>query len=128
MRTALVLIAVTMAVAIWRLWMSLWQIADHRPLHWTVIIFVLAFASFSISLYPYIVPYQFTLYELANDRVSARFAGVGLYGVLPVTMLYLLLGYWTFRGKTRRVDTPVVPHLALASRKTCGHNFDLHSS
>jgi cytochrome bd ubiquinol oxidase subunit II len=127
-RTALVLIAATVAVVIWRLWTSLWQIANHRPLQWALVIFVLAFAAIAISLYPYIVPYQFTLYELANDRVSLSFAGVGFYGALSVIMLYLLLGYWAFRGKTRRADIPVARDLALASRKTCGNNVDLHLS
>jgi len=128
MRPALVLIAATAGVAIWRLWTSLWQIADHRPLQWAVIIFVSAFAAIAISLSHYIVPHQSTLYELANDPASLRFAGIGLYVVLPVIMLYLLLGYWTFRGKTRRADIPVAPYPALASRKTCGHNVDLHLS
>jgi cytochrome d ubiquinol oxidase subunit II len=127
MRMVLLLIAATLVVVIWRLWASLWQIADQRPLQWAVIFFILAFAGFAISLYPYIVPYQFTLYELANDPASLKFAGIELYVVIPVIMLYLLLGYWTFRGKTRRA-VPPAPSPAFASRKTCGNNVDLHLS
>jgi len=54
--------------------------------------------------------------------------GIGLDMVLPVIVLYMLLGYWTFRGKTRRADIPLAPSPALASRKTCGNNVDLHLS
>jgi cytochrome bd ubiquinol oxidase subunit II len=128
MQIALVLIAATVGVAIWRLWTSLWRSADQRPLQWSLIIFVLTFASLAISLYPYIVPYQFTLYEMANHGASLRFAGIGTYVVLLVIMIYVLLGYWTFRGKARRVKIPAAQHLALASRKTCGNNVDLHLS
>jgi cytochrome d ubiquinol oxidase subunit II len=127
MRIVLLLIAATLVVVIWRLWASLWQIADQRPLQWAVIFFILAFAGIAISLYPYIVPYQFTLYELANDPASLKFAGIELYVGIPVIVLYLLLGYWTFRGKSRRA-APVVPSAAFASRKTCGNNVDLHLS
>jgi cytochrome d ubiquinol oxidase subunit II len=126
-RMLLLLIAATAGVVIWRLWRSLWQIADHRPLQWAVIFFILAFAGLAISLYPYIVPYQFTLYELANDPASLKLAGIEVHMVIAVIMLYLLLGYWTFRGKRRR-KVPVAPSPALASRKTCGNNVDLHLS
>jgi cytochrome bd ubiquinol oxidase subunit II len=127
-RLVLALIAAAVGILIWRLWSSLWRISNHRPLQWAVIIFVLAFAGIALGVYPYIVPYEFTLDELASDPASLRFAGIGLYMVLPVVILYLLLGYWTFRGKTRRAPMPMVLTPALASRKTCGHNVDLHLS
>lgn len=115
-------------VVIWRLWTSLWHVGNQRPLQWAVIFFILAFAGIAISLYPYIVPYQFTLYQLANDPASLKFAGIESYRVLPVILLYLLLGYWTFRGKRRQAHIPLASFPALASRKTCGNNVDLHLS
>jgi cytochrome bd ubiquinol oxidase subunit II len=128
MRIVLVLFAATAGIVIWRLWMSLWRIAERRPLQWAVAFCILGFSGIAISLYPFIVPYQFTIYELANDPASLRFAGVGLCILLPVITLYLLLGYRAFRGKTRRADIPVATSPALASRKTCGNNVDLHLS
>lgn len=128
MRIVLVLLAVTAAVAIWQLWTSPWRSANHRPLRWAAAFLIVAFAGVAISLYPYIVPYQFTLYELANDPAVLTFAGIGLCVVLPVFVLYLLLGYRRPRGKLRRTNTPVVSSPALASRKTSGNNVDLHLS
>jgi hypothetical protein len=67
------------------------------------------------------------LYELANDPASSKFAGIESFVAMPVIILYLLLGYWTFRGKTRRA-VPMAPSPASAARKTCGNNVDLHLS
>ncbi len=128
MRIVLVLLAVTAAVTIWQLWTSPWRSADHRPLRWAGAFLIVAFAGVAISLYPYIVPYQFTFYELANDPAVLTFAGVGLCVVLPVFGLYLLLGYRTPRGTMRRANIPVVASPALASRKTSGNKVDLHLS
>ena len=128
MRIVLVPLAVTAAVAIWQLWASPWRSANHRSLRWAAAFIIVAFAGVAISLYPYIVPYQFTFYELANDPAVLALAGVGLCVVLPVFGLYLLLGYRTPRGKMRRANTPVVSSPALASRKTSGNNVDLHLS
>jgi cytochrome d ubiquinol oxidase subunit II len=128
MRIVLAPLAVTAAAAIWQLWTSPWRSTDHRPLRWAAALLVVAFAGVAISLYPYLVPYQFTFYELANDRAFLTFAGVGLCVVLPVFLLYLLHGYRTRRGKIRRANIPVVGSPALASRKTSGNNVDLHLS
>jgi cytochrome bd ubiquinol oxidase subunit II len=128
MRTVLLLMAATVGVVLWRLWTSLWRTSAHRPLQCAVTIFILAFAGIATSLYPYIVPYQITLYGRAIDLTSFKFAGVAVYEPVAVPMLYLLLGYWTFRGKKRRADIPVAPSPNFASRKTCGHNVDLHLS
>jgi cytochrome d ubiquinol oxidase subunit II len=128
MRTVLVLFTAMSAVAFWQLWTGPWRKADQRPLRWAAALLIMAFAGVAISLYPYIVPYQFTLYELANDPAVLKFAGVGLCVALPVLGIYLLRGYRTRRGKIRRADIPVAASPALASRKTCGNNVDLHLS
>lgn len=127
-RALLILLAATAAVVIWQLWTSPWRSTVHRPLRWATALFVMAFAGVTIGLYPYIVPYQFTFHEAANDPAFLKFAGIGLCIVLPVIILCLLLGYRTLRGKIRRVDIPAGVPPALAARKTCGNNVDLHLS
>jgi cytochrome d ubiquinol oxidase subunit II len=116
------------AIVIWQLWNSVWRPGDRRPLQWATALFVLAFLGIAISLYPYIVPYQYTLFEAANDHSTLAFAAVGICIVLPVVFLYLILGYRVFRGKSsvRGADTDSVP--SVASRKTAGHQADLHMS
>jgi cytochrome d ubiquinol oxidase subunit II len=128
MRIGLALFAAAALVVIWQLWRSLWQIKDYRPLQWAVALFMLAFTGVAISLYPYIVPYRFTYYELANDPSFLKFASVGLCVVLTVIILCLLLGYRRLRGKIPRADAPVGAPPVIASRKTCGNNVDLHLS
>jgi cytochrome bd ubiquinol oxidase subunit II len=123
-----VLFAGAAALVIWLLWRSLWQIKDYRPLQWAVAFFMLAFTGIAISLYPYIVPYQFTYYELANDPAFLKFAGVGLCVLLPVIILCLLIGFRKLRGKFPSADSRVRASPALASRRTCGNNVDLHLS
>jgi cytochrome bd ubiquinol oxidase subunit II len=123
-----VLFAAAAAVAIWQLWASLWRRDVHRPLKLAVVFAILAFAGMAMRLYPYVVPYQFTLNQLANDRAILKVAGIGLSVLFPVIVLYLILGYRALRGKVRRASIPVKASPALASRKTCGNNVDLHLS
>jgi cytochrome bd-type quinol oxidase subunit 2 len=113
---------------IWRLWASLWRSADQRPLQWAFAFVILAFAGSAISLYPYIGPYQFTFSEFANDPVFMKWAGVGLCVALPGAVLYLLISYRTLRAKTRPAAVVERAPPALASRRTCGNNVDLHLS
>ena len=111
----------------WKVWRSLWQPADRRPLQWAIALFVISFSGIAISLYPYIIPYQHTLYEAANDRASLAFGAVGICVVLPVILLYLVLGYRVFRGKISPAIVAVSAP-AIAARKTFGHQVDLHLS
>jgi cytochrome bd-type quinol oxidase subunit 2 len=126
-RIALVAFAAAGAVIIWKLWTSLWQSAVRRPLRWAAAAVILVFAGMVISLYPYLVPYQFKLYELKNDLKFLQMAGTGLCVVLPVIVLYVLRGYRALEGKIQRAAIPGTSP-ALASRKTCGNNVDLHLS
>lgn len=111
---------------VWMLWTSFWGSNPRRPLQWAITLFVLAFIGVAVSLYPYIVPYRYTFSEAANDRSTLLFAGVGICIVLPVVLLYLTLGYRVFRGKSS-LSAPQEAY-AIASRKTSGHQADLHLS
>jgi cytochrome d ubiquinol oxidase subunit II len=111
----------------WRTRAALWSCGDGRPLIWAVTFFVGAFCCLGISLFPYIVPYQHSLFEVANDIGSLRFASVGVMVILPITIAYLLLGYRVFRGKARPhgADPARSPHIG--SRRCTGPS-DLHMS
>jgi cytochrome d ubiquinol oxidase subunit II len=127
-RIVLELLAAMAAVVFWQLWRGPWRKADHRPLLWAVAFLAIGFAAIVISLYPYIVPYQFTFYELANNPAFLKFAGLGLCVVLPAFVIYMLRGYRNPRGEIWQADIPVAASPAIATRKTCGHNVDLHLS
>jgi cytochrome bd ubiquinol oxidase subunit II len=122
-------VAVTSHCAVlWKLWSSLWRSNDRRPLQWATALFILSFVGIAFSLFPYIIPYQYTLFEAANDPATLRFAGVGICIVLPVVILYLGLGYRVFRGKTVRQVALPMEAPSVAARKTSGHQADLHMS
>jgi cytochrome d ubiquinol oxidase subunit II len=123
-----ILAVIALGITVAKLWASLWQSNERRPLQWAVTLFVLAFLGVAISLYPYIVPYRYTFRAAANDRTTLIFAAFGICVTLPVVLLYLTLGYRVFRGKSspsRPADMAVV---SIASRKTSGHQADLHMS
>src|SRR5262249_36574268 len=115
-------------VVIWQLWNSFWQAVDRRPLQWAVVLFLLSFTGVAVSLFPYIVPYEYTFSAAANDRKTLVFAGVGICIVLPVVVLYLVLGYRVFRGKLPKAPALSVEGPPISSRKTSGHQADLHMS
>jgi cytochrome bd ubiquinol oxidase subunit II len=116
------------SVVVWKLWTSLWQSNDRRPLQWAAALFSLSFGGVAFSVFPYIVPYKYTLQEAANDRTALRFAAVGICIILPVVVLYLTLGYRVFRGKSSSPPMEQFAPPSVASRKTCGHQADLHLS
>ena len=99
----LTLFVVAGGVIIVNLWTSVWRLNDRRPLQWGLLLMLLAFVGLAGSLYPYIIPYEVTLFSAANDRGTLIFAGVGICIVLPVVILYLLLGYRVFRNRVPRV-------------------------
>jgi len=115
-------------VVIWRLWMSIWGSDDRRPLQWVIALFILSFAGIAASVYPYVVPYGYTLFEAANDRKTLVFAAVGICIVLPVIVLYLALGYRVFRGKSQDPHPEATDIPCVSCRRTAGHEADLHPS
>jgi cytochrome d ubiquinol oxidase subunit II len=123
-----VLAVITLGITVSKLWTSLWQPNERRPLQWAVALFVLAFLGLAISLYPYIVPYSYTFEAAANDRTTLIFAAFGICIALPVVLLYLTLGYRVFRGKSSPAAPGYVAVVSVASRKTSGHQADLHMS
>jgi len=64
-------------------------------------IFVAAFATLGVSFYPYMVPFSITIAEAAAPAASQSFIfwGAGLV-VLPITVIYTLIVYFVFKGKT----------------------------
>lgn len=64
-------------------------------------IFVLAFATLAASFLPYMIPFSVTIVAAAAPDSALRFLfwGAGLF-VFPMTLLYTMVVYAVFRGKT----------------------------
>lgn len=89
------------AAAAWELESSARRRRELVPFLWGLVIFATAFATLAVSFYPYMVPYSITIAEAAAPRSSQEFLfwGAGLI-VLPITVVYTLVVYFIFRGKT----------------------------
>ncbi len=51
----------------WRLKNSLWSAHAHRPMQWAILLLIAAFLALAAGLYPFILPYRYTIREAAND-------------------------------------------------------------
>jgi cytochrome d ubiquinol oxidase subunit II len=91
---------VTLGLAIWE-WRSLNNNSESASFIGAVLLFVMSYAGIAISLFPYIVPRHFTLWDAASAPATQGFLLVGVLVLLPIVLLYTAWSYWVFRGKVR---------------------------
>ncbi|MFC7048357.1 cytochrome d ubiquinol oxidase subunit II [Emcibacter nanhaiensis] len=85
----------------------LWSIRTRReklPFPLALGLFLLSYIGLGISLYPYVVPRQITLWEAAADHSSLAFMLAGAVILLPLILAYTGYAYWVFRGKASEED------------------------
>jgi cytochrome bd ubiquinol oxidase subunit II len=90
----------TLAVVVWE-WRALTGPSDASPFIAAILLFLLSYLGIAISLWPMIVPYDFTLSEAASSPSTQAFLAVGALFLLPVILMYSAWSYWVFRGKVR---------------------------
>ncbi|HUG61068.1 MAG TPA: cytochrome d ubiquinol oxidase subunit II [Methylomirabilota bacterium] len=73
--------------------------AERAPFLIALGLFLLSFAGLGISIYPYIVPDQVTIWDAAAPARSQAFVLVGAVFIVPVILIYTAWAYWVFRGK-----------------------------
>jgi cytochrome d ubiquinol oxidase subunit II len=71
-----------------------------RPFLLTLALFLLAYIGFGISLYPWIVPFEFTLWDAAAASTSQSLVLIGTVIMLPIILAYTAYCYYVFRGKS----------------------------
>ncbi len=74
---------------------------DVQPFLLTLGLFVLSYLGLGISLFPYLVPFHYTIWDAASPPESQGFLLVGTVVLLPMVLLYTAYAYWVFRGKVR---------------------------
>jgi len=89
------------ALVAWRLWLALSLKLEREPFPLTVALFMLAYFGFAISIWPYVIPRHFTLWQAASPPESLTFILVGVLILLPLVLGYTLHTYHVFRGKVR---------------------------
>ena len=89
---------ITAAIA-WMTWRTLQRDADYIPFIGAMGLFVMCYLGLGISLFPYIVPYAFTLWQAAAVPSTQMFLLIGTLFLLPIIFTYLGWSYYVFRGK-----------------------------
>ncbi len=91
---------VTLAIA-WAEWRSLNRDGHAGPFIGAMALFLMSYIGIAISLWPFIVPRHYTLWQAASDPSTQIFLLVGTLFLLPVIIMYTGWSYWVFRGKIR---------------------------
>jgi cytochrome d ubiquinol oxidase subunit II len=89
---------VTAAFA-WTTWRALRRDSDYLPFIGAMGLFAMCYLGLGISLFPYIVPYVFTLWDAAAVPSSQMFLLIGTLFLLPIIFMYTGWSYYVFRGK-----------------------------
>lgn len=82
-------------------WRALEKSRDITPFIGAIVLFLLAYLGIVVSLFPFIVPYHFTLWQAASSLNTQLFLAIGTLFLLPIVLMYTAWSYWVFRGKVR---------------------------
>jgi cytochrome d ubiquinol oxidase subunit II len=87
------------ALVAYAIWKTLEDGRHVAPFLLTIALFLLGFLGLGISLFPYVVPPDLTIWQAANAPESQIFVLVGYAFAVPITFAYTAYAYWVFRGK-----------------------------
>jgi len=71
-----------------------------RPFMYSIGLFFLGYIGLGISMYPWIVPYSFTIWDAAAASPSQSLLLIGAVIFLPIILAYTAYSYYIFRGKS----------------------------
>lgn len=84
----------------WRLWRDLSQpVADYRPFLTSIGLFFMAYLGLALSLFPWIIPFHYNIWQAAASGPSLSLLLVGVVPLLPIILSYTGYCYYIFRGK-----------------------------
>ncbi len=72
---------------------------DYRPFVIALVIFGLCFLGLGVSMWPYVIPTEVTIWDAAAPHSSQLFMFVGAVILIPIILAYTAYAYWVFRGK-----------------------------
>ena len=78
---------------------ALRQRRELQPFLLALGLFLLSFIGLGISMMPWIIPGQISIYDAATAANSQAFMLVGVAIMLPIIIGYTAYSYWVFRGK-----------------------------
>ncbi|MDX2083414.1 MAG: cytochrome d ubiquinol oxidase subunit II [Rickettsiales bacterium] len=71
-----------------------------RPFFISIALFLLGYIGIAISLYPWIIPFQYNIWQAAASPQGLSLMLVGIIPLLPIILGYTGYCYYIFRGKT----------------------------
>lgn len=74
---------------------------EYLPFLISVALFFLGYLGIAISLYPWIIPFQYDIYQCAAANTSLSLLLVAVVPMLPIILVYTGYCYYLFRGKTQ---------------------------
>lgn len=81
--------------------------SEKLPFTMSILLFLFCYIGLGISIWPYIVPKQLTIFQAASNPKTLIFQLVGTAILLPLLISYSIYAYRVFRGK---VDSEEVYH------------------
>ena len=72
---------------------------DYWPFLIALTLFLITFVGLGLSMWPYIIPTEVTIYDAAAPYKSQLFMFVGAVVLVPLILGYTAYAYWVFRGK-----------------------------
>ncbi|MBV8737476.1 MAG: cytochrome d ubiquinol oxidase subunit II [Alphaproteobacteria bacterium] len=94
-------IPVLTAVVAISIWLALGRDSEFWPFLGGILLFLLSFLGIAVSLWPFVVPYHYTLWQAAADESAQVFLLIGTLLLIPIILVYTAWSYWVFRGKVR---------------------------
>ena len=73
---------------------------ENRPFFLSIGLFLMGYIGLGISIYPWIIPFSYTLNQAAASGPGLSLMLVGIVPLLPIILGYTGYCYYVFRGKT----------------------------
>jgi cytochrome d ubiquinol oxidase subunit II len=92
-------VPIPVAVTALLFWRAIAARRELAPFLLALALFALSFIGLAISMYPWLVPGQLTIFDAATAENSQIFMLIGVGIMLPIILAYTGYAYWVFRGK-----------------------------
>lgn len=92
------IITIVLAIIEWR---ALNDESEVTPFVAAIGLFLISYLGIAISLFPFIIVHQLTLWQAASSQSTQTFLIIGTIFLLPIVLVYSAWSYWVFRGKVK---------------------------
>ncbi len=86
-------------LVVWRLLKEVTGDGHVSPFVWTLRLLFLSDTGLGLSLWPYVIPPNISIWQAAGPDQSLGFALVGALLIIPCILMYTAWSYWVFRAR-----------------------------